>query len=86
MTLTETVAEVENLGRVDSVGSRHRGIGTHKVTRRWHAQCLADFEEANERLRRQVEQDRLDMIRAICDASGLDFEAQVHKYRKQDAP
>ena len=70
----------ENRGRVDSTGARHRGIGTHPVTRRWHADCLADFETQNEELRRQEAADREAMLRSLCEAAGLDFEEQKVKY------
>ena len=78
--VVETVATVENHGRVDSIGQRHRGIGTHEVTRLWHATCLDGFEAQNAAYRAQVEADRIDVLRAICDASGLDFEQMMAKF------
>lgn len=73
--LVETVATVENRGRVDSVGQRHRGIGTHEVTRLWHAACLEEFEAQNAAYRAQVEADREAMARTVAEAAGIDFDA-----------
>lgn len=74
MPVTETEAQVENQGRIDSIGQRHRGIGTHVVTRRWHTACLEEFEAGNAAYRAQVEADRDEMVRSICEAAGLDYE------------
>lgn len=84
MPVVEVEGSEENTGRIDSIGQRHRGIGTHPVTRRWHEACLTDFEERNEAYRRQVEQDRWDLIRAICEAEGLDFAEQKTRLEARD--
>lgn len=86
MPVVDTVANIPNTGRVDSTGSRHRGIGTHEVTRRWHESCLTDFEARNAAYRAQVEDDRWNMIRTLCEAQGLDFETvkAEHEARKQE--
>ena len=76
MPVVETEGSEEARGRIDSIGQRHRGLGRHAVIRRWHRQCLADFEARNEAYRRQVEDDRWELLRSICEASGLDFDEQ----------
>jgi hypothetical protein len=74
----------ENRGRIDSIGQRHRGIGRHAVTRRWHADCLSEFEAQNEAYRRQVAADQEETARAICAAAGLDFEEVMAKIRQRE--
>lgn len=68
----EVVGQVENRGRVDSVGSRHRGHGTHAEARRWHRTCLEDFEARNAAYREQVREDQRQLIISICEGAGID--------------
>lgn len=83
--VTETEAQVENRGRIDSIGQLHRGIGTHAVTRLWHAACLAEFEARNEAYRAKVAADNEAMIRSLCDAAGLDYEAVKAEHERRQA-
>lgn len=50
------------------------------VTRRWHAACLEEFKASNERYRAQVAADREQMLRDLCEGSGLDYEAAKARY------
>jgi hypothetical protein len=70
--VVEVEGSEENRGRIDSIGQRHRGIGCHAVTRRWHEKCLTKFEESNAAYREQVRQDTRQLIIAICEAAGID--------------
>lgn len=72
LVVVEVEGTEENRGRVDSIGQLHRGIGRHAVTRRWHGQCLADFEELNAALREQVREDQRQMVITLCEAAGID--------------
>lgn len=72
MGVTETEGQVENLGRIDSIGQRHRGHGTHAERRRWHEECLRDFEASNEAYRAQVREDQRQMVVTLCEGSGID--------------
>lgn len=70
----ETECAEPNEGRVDSIGQKHRGIGTHKVMRRWHAVCLSDLEAMNQAYREQVKADNEALCRLIAEDAGLDFD------------
>lgn len=74
--LTDGRAVVEVDGN-EPVRNRYGGFSdgrTRPVVRRWHADCLTEFEAANERLREQVREDRRDMIRSLGEAAGWSSE------------
>lgn len=63
----------------EPVRNRYGGFSdgrTRAVTRRWHADCLAEFEAANQRLREQVRADQIATVREIGRASGMS-DAQI---------
>jgi hypothetical protein len=57
----------------EPVRNRYGGFSDGRVrpvTRRWHEQCLLDFEAANQAYREQCAEDRREMIAAIGQAAG----------------
>lgn len=70
----------------EPVRNRYGGFSdgrTRPVVRRWHADCLTDFEAANDRLREQVRADRIAALRSIGEAAGwssVQIEEAVARY------
>jgi hypothetical protein len=58
----------------EPVRNRYGGFSdcrTRQVIRRWHVDCLNEFEASNERLREQVRADQIATVREMGRAAGM---------------
>lgn len=57
--------------------------GEHRtVTRRWHESCLREFEAHADESRRAAAEQHESVVRELCAASGVDYDAMVARTTK----
>lgn len=62
-----------------------RAGGAYEVDVRWHADCLVDFQAANDRHRAQVRDDRREQVRALAAGAGMDVAAALAEFDRLNA-
>lgn len=71
---------------VDSAGQFRRSLTPTPVSRRWHADCLEQFEASNADLREQVRLERREVIEAMAVEAGVDVRAALARFDEKNPP